>query len=167
MDETVLRTLVIDFKREALRKGFKLTFSTIGTSMVPFIRSRNKIVVTDCDKARLKPGDLILFQGNNGSDKIIAHRIVKKIKEEDGYLFITKGDSSTGYDRPISGDMIIGKITEVRKPGFTIPLDSSFGRFINLCMLFISLSGIISLGHKIWRKIKPFLKHQTDYCPPK
>lgn len=54
MDESALRTLVIDFKREALRKGFRLTFSTTDTSMVPLIRSRDRIAVADYDVCGLK-----------------------------------------------------------------------------------------------------------------
>ena len=154
MEEAVLNTIVIDCKREAIKKGLKVWFPTKGRSMTPLIRGKDRIAIMDCCINRLKPGDMIVFQ-REASGRMIAHRIIKRIKEGAGYSFITKGDSSLGCDRPIvlSG-MVLGKISDIQKPVFKISLDSLPGKILNMFMLILSLSKIIYLGCRIWRRIK-------------
>ena len=159
MDETVLKTLAMDFKLEALRKGIKLTFPTIGRSMLPLIRHNDRIEVVECDRRKLRTGDLIIFKGAGGSAaKIIAHRLVKKIKKQTGYVLITKGDSALSYDRGVSENNLIGKIIKIRKRNFCISLDDIFGRILNLIMFFLSVSSILPSGIFILRKAKRLFK---------
>jgi len=113
--------------------------------MAPFIRNGDRIVLTDCDRSKLKPGDIIAFRTNN-SDKIIAHRVIKKERGESDNLFMTKGDSLPINDKPsLTENNIIGKVTEIQKPRFKVSLNSFPGKALNLCMLALSVSRITHL----------------------
>ena len=122
--------------------------------MAPLIRNGDRISVRACCINRLKSGDMIIFQGKDSS-RIIAHRIIKKIKEGGIRSFITKGDSMLNCDRPaVLSNMVIGKIAEIQKPIFKISLDSLPGKILNMFMLMFSVSRIIYLGRWVWRRIK-------------
>jgi signal peptidase len=160
MDEITLKNLIIDIKKEVLKKGFILTLPTVGMSMFPFIRNKDKVVVVDCHKETLKCGDLILFQ-SDGNNTTVVHRLMRRIKSNDGYLLITKGDARIRYDMPINSGMVIGKIAKVKKKYFTISLDCAAGRTINLFMVLISLTRFIPFGLITLRKISHLLKLPT------
>ena len=146
MEEALLSTIVIDCRREAIKKGLKVWFPVKGRSMTPLIRGKDRIAIMDCSINRLKPGDMIIFQ-REASDRIIAHRIIKIIKENGAHSFITKGDSALNRDRPaILPDMVLGKIIEIQKPCFKIYIDSLPGKILNTFILMLSLSGIVCLG---------------------
>ncbi|MDP2924699.1 MAG: signal peptidase I [Candidatus Omnitrophota bacterium] len=164
MEEAILSTIVIDCKREAIKKGLKVWFPVKGSSMTPLIRGKDRIAIMACCMNRLKPGDMIVFQ-REASDRMIAHRIIKKIKEGAGYSFITKGDSSLNCDRlAVLPYMVLGKISDIQKPGFKIYIDSLPGKILNMFMLMLSLSRIIYLGRLIWIRIKLSSKHKADHC---
>ena len=155
MNETDLNTIVVNCKLDALKDGRNVTFSTKGISMAPFIRNGDRIVVSDCDINTLKPGDIISFQ-SIAHNKIIAHRIIKKIKTQNTPMFITKGDSLPMRDKPpIAGEKIVGKVIEIQKPSFNIRLNSASGKALNLCMLAFSISRITYLIRNIYITARP------------
>lgn len=72
----------------------------------------NDIVIVDVTK-NVKIDDIIAYK----SDKsIVTHRLVQK----NGDKYITKGDANDTYDKAITKDDIIGKITMVISPKFLI-----------------------------------------------
>lgn len=157
MDEIALKRLIVDVKKEALKKGFRLALPTLGTSMSPLIKSQDKVVIIDCDKQRLKCADLILYQAN-GNNNMIAHRLVRKVKDKSSPLFITKGDASLYCDKPVSLNQVMGKIIKVKKRHFTISLDGLAGETINMLLLLISLTRIIPVSYIVLRKMKYLLR---------
>ena len=126
--------------------------------MTPLIRDKDRIVVRDCSINRLKAGDMIVFQ-REAYGRITAHRIIKRIKEGKERAFITKGDSSLNCDRhAVLAGMVIGKITEIQKPGFKIYMNSLPGKILNIFMLMLSLSRSIYLGRSLLRRIRRLKK---------
>ena len=155
MDKAVLKNIVFEVKKEALRKGCIITLPTSGKSMSPFLTTNNKVELIKYDTEKLRNGDIIIYKN---SDKFIAHRLVRKIKTGDGYLFVTKGDSYLSFDRPIRSDAILGKIIKIRKANFCIPLDTVFGRLLSLVMFFLSVSKILPSAVFVLRKVKRLIK---------
>lgn len=154
MDEAALNSLVLEVKKEALGKGCVITLSTVGMSMFSLLTTNNKIELIKCDPARLENGDIIVYKGNG---KMIAHRLMRKIKAKEGYLFVTKGDAFFSYDRPISSDAIMGRVIKIKKRYLSICLEGISGRVINLIMFFISLSKASGLAVGGLIKIKRLL----------
>lgn len=85
---------------------------------------------------------------------MIAHRIIRKVKDKNNTLFITKGDASIHCDKPVEPSLVIGKVVQIKKAYFTIFIDNIAGEIINLFMLFISLTRVIPFGLIVFRRIK-------------
>jgi hypothetical protein len=157
MDETVLRMVVTDLNLEALRKGFKITLSTEGWSMLPLLRPDDRIEVIRCDEPQLRNGDLVVFQTAKDPGRIVVHRLVKRVKGDDGYMFLTKGDCVADYDPTVPERNVLGKVMKIKKRHFELPLDSFLGRAINLFMLSMSLAGFFFVGHRIFKTAQKVL----------
>lgn len=89
----------------------------------------NDIVIVDVTK-NVKIDDIIAYK----SDKsIVTHRLVQK---SDG-KYITKGDANDTYDKAITKDDIIGKVTTVISPKFLI-------EFVILVLIIIIVLALIN-----------------------
>ena len=77
-------------------------------SMTPNIKIGD-IVVVDQKFDEINVDDVIAYKKGQ---VIIVHRVVKKIKYKDEYLYYTKGDANNNIDDfVIEKDMIVGKVT--------------------------------------------------------
>ncbi len=89
------------FKYEALAIG--------SSSMSPNINVGDVVIVKKIDSFRIntiKEGDILVYTHDN---KIIVHRVVKKITKNENNNFITKGDNNDSYDSWIvDEDDIVG-----------------------------------------------------------
>lgn len=66
------------------------------------------IVIVDQKYTDINEDDVIAYKKDN---LIIVHRIVKKVKYRDSYLYYTKGDANSKMDDfVIEADMIVGKV---------------------------------------------------------
>jgi len=125
MDEAALKTLLVDVKREALKRGHRLMLSTRGTSMFPLIQSKDRVALVGFDLEKLKSGDIIVYQA--ASSDIIAHRLIRKANNIQGRVFIAKGDICLYCDSPVIAGRVLGKITRIKKAYFTLSLDNLGG----------------------------------------
>ena len=168
MDELTAKNTLVEVKKEALNRGYELILSTLGASMFPLLGSRNKIIVIKCDFEKLKPGDIILFKSPTNDGVLIAHRLIRKTKNKNGYIFITKGDTNFNNDKPFSEEAIIGKIIKIKKKNLNILLEGSLGKIVNKTFLLLSISRINYFGFILFRKLKVliFLVFQV-FCPTK
>ena len=90
-------------------------------SMEPTILKGDAVVIEKVDKdyKSIKKGQTIAYKYN---DVIIVHRVVKRIKDDNHYIFYTKGDANKRKDDiPITEDMVVGKVN-VRIPFIGIPV---------------------------------------------
>ena len=159
MDGAVLKILAMDLKLDALRKGIRLTFPVIGSSMLPLIRHNDMVEAEGCASNKLIPGDLVIFRQVGDNNNIIAHRLIWKIKNESEFLFITKGDFVLGFDKAVPEGNVLGKIVKIRRRHFTISVNSCSGIALNLVMLLISLAGIMPAAHIFLKKVKGSFSH--------
>lgn len=157
MDKAIIDNLILEVKKEALERGYELTLSTIGASMFPLLSSHNKITVVKCDCEELRQGDLILFKSPTNNSALVAHRLIRKIKNENGHIFITKGDATFNNDKPITQEAIIGKIIKIKKRNLSIPLEGTLGKIVNKTFLLLSLVRINYFGFILFRKLKALI----------
>ncbi len=105
--------------------GLRLAFDTDNPfyvvssgSMEPVLNVNDVLIVRDGGSfGELKIGDIIVFNRPEGQDRVIVHRIVEIIEDEDGNIIRTKGDANPssipGTDFPIGADEYIGKVVYV------------------------------------------------------
>lgn len=81
-------------------------------SMSPTFSSGDLVLVEHATPARIAsaaPGDIITFAGNESSNGLITHRIVRIIRSTDTPAFVTKGDANAATDtNPVAADRVVG-----------------------------------------------------------
>lgn len=95
---------------------FRFYVIAIGSgSMEPKIKKGDVVIVDrGCNKDSLKEGQVIAYKKDN---VIVVHRIVKKMKLNNSYVYYTKGDTNDNIDDfLIQKDNIVGKVNH--KIGF-------------------------------------------------
>ena len=111
----------------------------VGRSMHPFIRQDDFITITPYsshDLKKLTVGDCIIFRDEGG--RWLIHRVIKLDRE--GEKIITKGDALLRPDRPISPQMIRGKINLIERDasGRMHCLDRPLARKVNRLIALLS-----------------------------
>ena len=96
-------------------------------SMVPLIQPGDSVLISKAAAEQIRPGDVVIFR--RGEDMIV-HRVLKKLRSDDGLLFLEKGDNS-GVCRTFGTEDVIGKAIMVKGRGKIFYLVSPVGRSIN------------------------------------
>ena len=130
-------------------------FETTGFSMWPFIRQSDKLIVKKCLVTDLRRGDVILYSFDN---KLICHRLIKKINNRDGFSLFVRGDNSGWKYELISEDMVMGKAVALIRNSYVITFTSPLSIFINRCIVFVSpflncLVSVLKPWYNVGRKI--------------
>jgi hypothetical protein len=126
-----------------LRNGLNLRVQATGKSMTPFLRGGEILTIHRVPPAMLSIGDLIFFKTPEGVPLI--HRIIKKQKEEHGFIFHTKGDHLFVCDAPIGEGHILGKVCRIQRVdghgnSEEIDMESRPQRFFNNMTAVLSLA---------------------------
>jgi signal peptidase I len=88
-------------------------YPTSGSSMFPFIRGNEYILIKRVPAAEIRMGDVIVIESKEGGN--ICHRLVKR-GEKEGVLWLqTKGDRNEIYDPPVTAEALIGKVIAIRR----------------------------------------------------
>ena len=104
---------------EILTRGASLHFRARGNSMRPFIKDGDVLVITPVDISEVQRGDVILFRQG---ERALVHRLVSR-RGEEGETLIVKGDAHLRPDPPLQADLVLGKVTRVRRDGRRVNLD--------------------------------------------
>jgi signal peptidase I len=141
-----------------------------GYSMFPLLRNGDEIIINKCPISELNIGDVVVFKTGN---KWIAHRLHKKVSENNKTFLITKGDSCTFKDSPVTEENFVGKVISFFRKGkekninsnFYKKLNRSFVRFYKLFTFFIiPLLWCIIRYKKIIKTIKDINKSLLFIC---
>ena len=107
----------------------KLSFyETSGTSMWPFLKAGEKLVIKKTPVENLRPGDIILYRADN---QLVCHRLVRKIKRGTNFLLYARGDGSTSLPELVTKDRLIGQAVIAIRKGRHISLIGPGQRFMN------------------------------------
>lgn len=108
--------------KEIIESGGRFSFKVTGGSMFPLlIEGRDSVILEQVHT--LKPGDIILYQRDDGN--YVLHRIVK-IKNGELYLC---GDAQFVIEYPIRYDQVIAVACAIIRGGETIPVTDFKYRF--------------------------------------
>ena len=108
-----------------LRAGKAVVFRVSGSSMLPAVAGGRDLVKAElCDTAKLRRLDVVVVRTD--SDRYIMHRITKITK----FGFCTCGDWRLEGDGFFRFDQVVAQITEFRRKGKSIDLQSAFWRGI-------------------------------------
>jgi len=98
-----------------LSEGKKIKVKAEGYSMYPAVKPGSIIYIEPVDLSTgLLPGELIAWKRESG---LVVHRLVRIAYDENKILYITRGDSSTNEDQPVTPDQIAGRVFRVEYPG--------------------------------------------------
>ncbi|MDB4349371.1 nucleotidyltransferase family protein [Omnitrophica bacterium] len=125
-----------------LRENECVYLSTCGFSMRPFIKEGDIIKVVRANEDDIRIGDIVAVDNDGQAESwFYAHRVIKILDCGGGRrLYVTKGDAHKDvFDKGIEFNRIAGRITEIRRDGFTIDLESRIWRYLNTCIGHISL----------------------------
>jgi len=133
--DTINYSTLQDLTDELLASKNNVRIYVAGNSMYPHLRQGDYVTVAKTPYEKLKVGDIIVFKGLYHN---VAHRIIKILKTNDGFLILPKGDSSERHDMPISEDKYFGKIISFERNGKKTELESSFYKRYNVFLATIS-----------------------------
>lgn len=101
---------------------FKYQTLVIGSdSMKPYMKKGDIVIVrklNDKEKKSLKVGDILIFKYD---DKLVAHRIYKKMERENDSYYITKGDNNSQADSGSINDSSVIGIAKYRIKNIGLP----------------------------------------------
>jgi signal peptidase I len=102
-----LRTNDIGLIKAVLDSGHSVELPATGYSMFPTLRPGDRVIVKPLNKGEVpKPGQVVVYENQDG---FVMHRLMEIIQGPPGVeLFITRGDSVTGHDKPWPQQQVIG-----------------------------------------------------------
>ena len=133
---------------EQLAVGRGASFTVTGMSMWPFIcHGRDQVVVTACDPASLRIGDIVLFQTPLGN--YMLHRITGLRAD----AFETTGDGNCFRDGWFSRECVRARVVSICRAGKTIDCDARCWRFAFRvwAFLFPIRGGLLRLLRRVGR----------------
>jgi len=138
--------------QEVLAQGFCVHVTGKGSSMYPFVRTGDKLLIEPKSPAELSIGDIIFYQRATGI--YIAHRLIKKISSA---TLITKGDNVDYYDVPVPIEQVLGRVVSIERDGRNKRLNSWLNKVISKSWARLSpisrwLRPILKPGWKLFRK---------------
>ena len=136
---------LLQLSSDILDRGSCVRFIARGYSMHPFIKDGEVIIVKPVKIFEIMRGDVIFY---HASQEMVAHRVIKKCRENDKIVLVTKGDSNFNFDSPFGEKNVMGKVIAIEKPNGTIMLDCKTWRIVNYMIARHSLLSLL-----IYRRI--------------
>jgi signal peptidase I len=94
-----------------LAEGKILKIKADGYSMYPSIKPGSIIFIEPLvQEASPSPGEIIAWKRESG---FVVHRLIRILKRGKEVLYFTRGDSCTCEDKPVTRDLIAGKVIRV------------------------------------------------------
>lgn len=132
--------------REILEENGRVSFVSGGRSMLPTIRDGVDTVTLIKPDGRLKKGDIVFYQRDNG--QYILHRIIGI----SGDTYITRGDNQWFDDFNIRQEQIIGVLTGIERNGKLLKSDSLMNKVYVFFLPFIRW--LFRIGKAVKRRIR-------------
>lgn len=141
-----------------------LLYSTLGSSMFPFIHGNDYILVKKVPPEAIQLGDAIVFESDTKAK--VCHRVVEIEKRDSVLWFYTAGYKNTSYAAcPIRQEKILGKVVVIRRKFSIIALSTKGLQSLLLKFDCFFIENIFYIK-KILTKI-PFLKRIYRYAKSK
>ena len=123
---------------EIIRRDGRLVYTSVGDSMLPFIRSGKDLLVIEKPQGRLKKYDVPLYRRDSG--QYVIHRVLK-VREND---YVICGDNRYSREYGITDRHIIGVLTAIVRDGREIPVtDWRYMLYVHLWCDFFPIRAFI------------------------
>ena len=101
-----------------------------GRCMIPLFDDGTPLIVRHVQSDEIKIGDIAVFRC---CDRTVAHRIIRRYKEDEKLYFLEKRDS--GFEPSIiPEDAIIGKVIGIKRRERSLDLEKGAWRLTNICI---------------------------------
>ncbi len=94
------------------QQGFNAKIPTIGSSMVPNMKSGDMVVIAPLAGQPLELGEIVAIRSGI---QVAVHRLVRIYSDKRGTWYVTRGDSHSNNDPPVRQEQIIGRVIGVEK----------------------------------------------------
>lgn len=122
--------------------------------MHPFIRDGDILVIASTDVSKINLGDVIFHRTAN--DGLAAHRVIKKIFQNEKIIFVTKGDSSSSYGDEIFSKKVLGRVIAIERDGQRKKFDNGLNRLLNI--FYAKISPFSKWTYPPIRKVKYYIQ---------
>jgi len=129
--------------REWIDAGEPAWLPLSGESMVPFLPSGSKVLVSQTEAGQIRRGNLLLYEAEG---RIICHRVLRRRRYGASYTFLTKGDGRRMTDPWVCAEQVIGKVMAINRNGSIVRLNTPLRRLQAVAAAAISLVGTGSLA---------------------
>lgn len=136
---------VLNSFEEVLDKNGHLSFTNVGSSMLPLIRAGRDVVIISKKQAdRCKKNDVVLYRREG---RCILHRILRVTK--DGYIIA--GDNNFHREKDVTDEMIIGVLTGLVRDGKKFDFNSVKYKFYSFfcCYFYYPKAVVLYLKYRI------------------
>lgn len=126
---------------------------TTGFSMWPFLQAGEKLVFKKDSVKNLRIGDILLYRQK---DKLVAHRLIRKSRDNQKNLIFVRADSSISTPELLTEQMLLGKAIGILKNGKITSLLRRRYRLIN--WLIVAFAPAVVIGARaiktvfLWKK---------------
>ena len=130
---------------QELQEHGTLTYTTVGRSMRPFLRSGEDLMVIHANEGfRFRKYDAMLYRRASG--RYVLHRIIG-VREQD---YVLSGDNIWMIEKGIRDDQILGVLTTVIRNGRLLDVNSpAYRRKVRLWWALYPIRAVILLGRDL------------------
>ena len=148
-----------------LKEGKSIRFMAHGSSMSPFIRDGDYLMISPVKAEAVRLGDVVLAflqdkVESNGAEeifasKVVAHRIVR-VENKAGHpkVFVLKGDALPGQGDRITPGGLLGRVESFERDGKKIMVNSFRNRMFTFYLVYLRKFFVGLKG--LFRKTGPF-----------
>ena len=155
MDPTLQHEISFDLVQDVIARGEEVPLKTSGLSMGHTVHNGEWILVQRTDPKQIRVGDIILYRI---PATFVAHRVVRRWRDQGELFFQTKGDGHFACDSPMRGTDVIARVVGVCGVAGVLRFDSLRGRALSKLLLWHSLA--------IWRLCRIFRQTPRFRHPP-
>ena len=121
---------------QILRERGELRFRASGSSMCPIIHDGDLIHVRSIRGAEVRVGDVVLCFVDGR--RLLAHRVVKVIRDRARTVVCTRGDARAVSDGPVPAEQVLGRVVFLERQGRGIALDRGPMRWLGWAWVWCS-----------------------------
>ncbi len=141
MDEQ-FRNVSVELYKEVLGRGEDLEIKVGGSSMWPFIKDGETLVIRKVSLDNISRGDVVAVYVDQ---KLTCHRVFKKSKE----FIQTKADALIGLDARVSYEDVLGRVVAQKRNNHVHICEGWVALLMGQCILLFSF---------VWAPIIPVLR---------
>ena len=141
-----------------LEDGKTAVIPVSGGSMMPFLVSERDCVMLSRIEGKIKRGDIVLYQRENG--QFVLHRVCK-IKNK--MLYYMVGDAQNVIEGPIMQEQIRAKVVKIMRNGIWISKTCFWWWFFEVIWIrLIPVRKYIWRGYQLWKTIWRRLERKNE-----